>query len=1144
MNIDDDDATAQAVAAIEQKLMGFSSPMLGTTPLSQQSSFPQGYNNRSNNDRNNDSSSYYQMDAVQWMQQELKDGGEDEPPLPVKTPKRTPLMQRAGTPVMSNSSSSKSDKALASKLYAGSGQKQQQKRSSNYGLADDDDEDTMSQEESEPMPMQTPLQRKFKTISSSTTTPFVSQMSPGTKRSSSQGITSATSASLKQSVFRRHHDALWEYLLAKRSLHTRMELERQERELDQDAGNGIIVPMDAIMDDEAAAATTSSSLSLSRQECKAEVDYCKTLCQIGYGVSSIEDSSSSSSEKYKGPTEEGHFWGLLATLRKLNLSALIWDDDFTSVTQNSSTQSFFLQQLTSNIHLTPKELIETLTSSPNQESPAPPLVLQRKQQLLKWIQSCLELESKDIKAKGMGTRTISTPSHPDDPMIPSIVPEMDAKILKTMMQVCLALVLEGRTSEALEIARSRGQSWRAATWMGGEPSGYKAVFQDDTKSVEQVPVGNPNRFLWKRQIWKAGRKMLLQQSLHQQQQQQQKTSNHNVGVEEAAIYSILADDFQNSLENPCIRSSWTRSLCVLLMGIHGKTQDEALHRHNLHRRRNGGCFPGYQYEKQENEQLMHTAPLASMTEAQMASLLENNPFLRKQEENQQQKFQQKTRRVSYKSAILAFVVGKSAILELCERETSRVVSELQEISERGPATDGSGDDEYVNHDWEGVRFLTHATLFLDSLQESSTPVICNGITTQKNAILFEYVQYLESRPDLWHMITLYVSLLPENKALEYFPTVLARVLDDSERKTMIRQIQELMPFLEFPLLRKVVRLSLSAPATAAGTDDMDAIKCNSLQWLLQKDEYSGDALICANILLRELFLDKEEDKTHAAEIFLKDFLPGDLLEKVRYFAENEDFEFNDGNSGNTMKKVSNAITEHLAFVSYLDAYEAFEKWKEILKETPTALENHHQIPNYVHLSEMEKNIADSNFLRTWVKEKKKHLEKTLSAAEEARKSWHNVLTHPGGWLLINDDDEVPSPSTTIAGVADGEEQKRRSDIRKIRSRHLVLATSLYHQVCEETASWLSRSLNEAENFHLSREEVLQRLQSSHTGSSSVGGNCAGLQQTPQYWFQHALDLATLVSSDQHGIYKAFPRADLQELITKIGETAVSKLMNA
>ena len=95
----------------------------------------------------------------------------------------------------------------------------------------------------------------------------------------------------------------------------------------------------------------------------------------------------------------------------------------------------------------------------------------------------------------------------------------------------------------------------------------------------------------------------------------------------------------------------------------------------------------------------------------------------------------------------------------------------------------------------------------------------------------------------------------------------------------------------------------------------------------------------------------------------------------------------------------------------------------------------------------------------------------------------------------------------------------------------MLAANLYHQVCEETATWLSKSLHEANDFSLSREQVLHKLRSMDA------------LHTPEYWYQHALDLANLVASDNNEIRKAFPPADLQELISKLAETAVAKLMN-
>jgi len=643
------------------------------------------------------------------------------------------------------------------------------------------------------------------------------------------------------------------------------------------------------------------------------------------------------------------------------------------------------------------------------------------------------------------------------------------------------------------------------------------------------------------------------------------------------------------------------------MGIRGRTVDEVLHRRNSYKRRssisssgssnsisnsnsnsnsNSGttsasaCFPGYQYEQQENEQLMHTTQLVTMTEAEMATMLSNSHFLKQQQQQQQQ---HKTRRPLYKSAIMAFMVGKSAILEFCARETSRMVSDIVQVSGNNEYDDEYDDEhEYANKDWEGVRFLTHLTLFLDSLQGSSTPIVCGNITDQKNAILYQYVQYLESRPDLWRMITLYVSLLPNETVLVYYPAVLAKIRDDAERQFMNDELHKLMPSMELPLLRRVVRLSLSEPQTFAGLDDngndtnndtnndndMDTFKCKSLWWLLQKEEHLADAVVCANILLREFFRNEEEDKTMAAMTFLNEYLPEGFLDLVStaFASKQQDSDETDDNVATVFQaaKVNNAVTEHLAYIVYLEAYGAFEKWKEILRATPTtsssSLENGPSYSN--NLNETEQAIADSNVLRSWVKEKKKHLETTLGAAEEARMAWHTVLTHPGGWLSVDDDDEVSTSPTYSNGVgsanatadidmdidmdATAEEQQRRADIQAIRSRHLVLAANLYHQVCEETAAWLSRSLHEAEDFHLSREEVLHKLRfggsNNNNNGMGEGGERPG-SHTPEYWYQHALDLATLVASDKHGIHKAFPPIDLQELITKLGETAVSKLMN-
>jgi hypothetical protein len=127
---------------------------------------------------------------------------------------------------------------------------------------------------------------------------------------------------------------------------------------------------------------------------------------------------------------------------------------------------------------------------------------------------------------------------------------------------------------------------------------------------------------------------------------------------------------------------------------------------------------------------------------------------------------------------------------------------------------------------------------------------------------------------------------------------------------------------------------------------------------------------------------------------------------------------------------------------------------------------------------------------------------------------------------------------------DLEDKTRHREIKEIRARYLVLAVNLYHQVCEETASWMSRALDDASTVHLSPKQAALLLSPPSSETTSSSSYCD--YYTPSYWYQEALELATLVADDRHGIHKAAFRSntiELQEFLAKLAETAVSKLMN-
>lgn len=1041
MDIDEDeDVTAKAYASISAQLEQFTSPQLGK-PLP----VPQGRASPAS-----PAFKYYQMDDMDWWSQEMKDdsapanktariedGGmdvdDDSPPnTPVKTPAtrrtgRTSILERAETPVMSNSS-------------------QKAERSNKQPLAltgrrlveeDDDDEGIMA-------PVQTPFKPAAGTLT-------LQQRSSPFRSALSGDVGTLTASSYH--VFKRNHDVLYSFVKAKRSLNERMDLEEQAQALAAEGGS--------------TALTTLSSSSLASQETRAEVDWLHSLANIGF---SIED------------FEEGNCWILLARLRKLGQSALIWDNDNVSASQHTAAQTVYLQQLASQVEKTPQELIQELTGGSNNV----PLALRRKFQLLRWMEECLNQVV--IPAPKPSSSVFG---RPNSVTIPDLMPEISMSIQnnpkqdKALLDSALSLIMAGKMEDALELARSHGQSWRAASWSGGEPHGYTTVADEQTKSVRLETTGNPNRALWKRQMWKTGRHLLSTSTATTASF----STNPNASPEEAAICSLLANDTSSCLQNPCFQKSWFGSLYALWFGVWGRIEDELLHWHNDHRRTSAADslpYPGTQFAKHETEQLLMTSGLVGMSEAQVIQQLQNSPSAPSWGLSKTQ------------ACMAAFMVGKSAILNYCQGETANLPADM------------SNETAVQN-----LRFLTHLLLYLDSLQVGITPINLHGITAVKDQLVFKYVQYLASRPDLWQLLTVYISLMPEQRVLEFFPTALARIYDEGERQQILEQIQDLLPELEIRLLRQVVRLSIRRPSTQGqNTREDDERECHSIGWLLQSDGHLGDALICANILLRGFFLDHEDDKMEVAMLFVEDYLPGDLVKK----AGNSRPQYDPMPEEEYTRQVENAVTEHLAFLEYLEAYQTFNKWKDMLASASTNTGTALPDLNMAHLNATEKSIAEQHRIKEFVRNKRESCRVVVQAAEQTRKVLDNVLSHPGGWLSLEDQATGP------------EDVKRQRELETIRSRYLVLAVQWYHSICEETAIWLTKSLDESASVGLTRKETLNMLRNE--------------TMSPNHWYQHALDLAVLVADETREIHKAFKHQDLQELLSKLAETAISKLMNA
>ena len=1070
------DTATQAYASASAQLRSFASPRLGSLPVSSAMEME---------DEDEE------QQAVAWMQRALMMQDEDEddemtgnmneeeedssslqpqiprlreadvaaPPTPMQTPHRSPLLQRADTPVMSNSSS-------------------HNRRPSQKGSA--------------------------------STTAMVTTSTKGSSRSSNapplppHHPLAAVSASISTSVetCKAHHDALFHYVQQRRSQSDRLELERQDQAL-------VLATTEMDIQDTSTQEARLLMKPLQASETSSELDYLQSLY-----ISTLT-SSSATTDTSATTTKEAFVWKLVHSLRTLGLVSLIWDDDDVSAQQQFHAVAHYLQTTTSNEVSTHKQVLERLLVSSQNKENAIPLFLQRRRKLLEWIYDCLDQYKQDPTSSVKLKSSKQGRSHPDDTTTtttPGLVHEPELQQEQQLLESCLSYMCAGQFDAACRLVESHGQGWRAAIWKGGTPFGYDTQPNDQTRSMDTVKVGNPHRFLWKRQVWKNG----------------QDSTNKTA---ETAICNLLSNDVQSALGNPAFQHSWFHGVLVLLQSAWGRVEDEALHHWN-HQKRNSATasgsilpYPGTRFERYEHEQLQATSDLASLTDAQMMELLQRSPFpvMRGMD-------------CAYERCMAALISGKRALRVYCQ---SLIVD----------ASSGSTSPSSSIQTVEELRFAVHFLLYLDSLSQGTTPLVLPGVQDGKNELLLAYVQYLASVPKLWKLVPLYLSLLPASVVLEVGPTLLPYWTDSADHRTsFLSQARTLLPpQLELELLRTTVRRMILVPpqeGTQEEDDEEDDITSTtravqSLQWLLHEDHHMGDALICVNLLLRQWFVDdtSDEDRLDDATTLVSSssFLPSDLTDRaeasIELLLQEQQQEEDDDDTSMVRQqerhadRVRDAIKEYEAFVAYLEAYQCFEEWSQTMSEVSSSSDSAEQDPattstgqiDFTQLNETEATIARQRMLKESKAKTLAASQRVMEAADKARRALLSVLEYPGGWLLVatatsEDDDDVEQ-----------EEQQRQSDLSAIRSRYLVVAVSLYHQVCEETAVYLS---------------------SSTEGSSATSDNNHDDADalSPGYWYQHALDLANIVASDTHNIHEAFESVELQEFLQKLAETGVSKLM--
>lgn len=987
-------------------------------------------------------------------------------------------VERAATPIMSNASSKKNLKRLRGKKKSASTIEGSRGR---RVLEDDgkspDDVDIVDVENDDAAAV---AEDDDEILPGSVQSPWIKHQlkSGGQTINTSRSMYAATPRAIspfrsQPYEYRRYHDALLEYLQARRNLSDLIDIDRKNEALASTTKETLAWTMAA-----------SGDPNLAREETTREAAFLRALKLLCW-----ERDPASQQHKDGKSRREGNFWALMETLRQAGSAAMLWADDEASVRQHHQSKAAFLETKAAHIHATPKEMLNDLSGD------EAPLVLKRRLHVLSWIENCLDqlvpAETNASVSLAYGDRDNSIFSWSTSAVL--------GRHLENALQACLALILAGRLKDARQLLREAGYPWIAAKIWGGAPDDLEKRVHKESVTGELGQGGNINRPLWKRQMWKLSEKTNCALS--------------GSTADEAAIHSILANDFRNAMENSALRT-WEKGLYVLLRAMWGRIEDELLHLQNNHRRKTRPPFPGTEYEQQEQEQLQATCELSNLTERGAVDMLAASPF------------ESMKGREHFCVAAASLLIGRTCLTDFIMQETHCLTN------------NSNVDDEFDGT--VRLRFVTHLLLYLDSLSASTTPVTLKGINECKNHALFAYVEHLAAHEDLWPFLFLYASLLPEEIIVDYVPTILARVEGREERAIMVQQARELLrgKGLDLKILKIVVRLILaeedegsSEEADSSTPTRLDIRKMKSIQWLCLYEDHMSDALIAANMLLRQFLI---ANKFASSVMFVQDFLPSAVVEEAMTLTVSltEDEDTEDAISENELVQANlgKARTEFIAFRSFLKGVRAFDQWNLVITSTSFAKADIDDKVNISTLEESEQAIAKSMEQRVLIQQKRKQTKIVMEAAETAKRDLTSVLVHDGGWL-----------ADSTFGVTDTseEELKRHQEIQALRSKLLPYTVKILHNVCEDTAAWVwSSLLDSAPELGSSPKEALEALNPADAGEDDK----ALAPFSPRYWTQVGLNLVDVVSSEEYLVLQAFDAAELKEMLARMSDIALSDLM--
>ena len=854
------------------------------------------------------------------------------------------------------------------------------------------------------------------------------------------------------------------------------------------------------------------------EETKMELDFLMTLHRFGWSTTTTSRhyTTTSGDNNSHWPPVEGNFWWLLHQLRQqLGTATLLWDNDTASLQQHERAIQSHLQSIAVQTNLTPAAILQSFYHSPPAASCCPPnrsvtdtflapLSIQRRKLILEWLHACFQntLPS-DIGRPRRTNKLLDSNSlllHSKMYECGLYRTDKDDELLTS----CLALLCAGRFhTEALDLLRQSRVSWRAALYGGGVPHGYTTTTTPDHAAVPKLrTVGNPDRALWRRLMWKHSQELANRDD--DNNKNNNSTSKRSRDAE-VAIAALLSSHLELALVCAPLRT-WECGLYSIMRCMMDRMEDDLLHRHNNYRRsvqgEAGPMFPGTQHKISEREHLQETIDIAMIkNESDAIRILHGSPF-------KEMRGNDVVRR-----ATASFIIGKSAIaafLQTCVENVTQLT-----------------DDE--------LRFVTHVAFYLDALSCSkTTPVVLPNVKEWKNELVFHYLSLLAGQDDLWYMIVLYSSFLPVDTILDILPKLLETMESMEERKVIVQQLREFLPQqnLDLEVLRRVVDLVLSESDDNNGNNEiddgqgrsligptaLDIRKMESVLWLCIQNDHADEAMIAANRLLRKFFL-SGHNKISSAILFIDEVL-NDLSSSFCANAVDS--------MGDQDQSIAYARLEHLAYRSFLEATKSEQNWKDVVRETPhTLLENGLDDDEGIDknvLNATELGIAMNAERRKIINIKRAATQNVVTVAERACSELRRVLEHPGGWLLTEDEELPPNDVEAIL---------RRKELDQLHCQFLPHVVFTYHDVCVGTALWMSKSLDDtAEALNVVAKDAVRMI------DDTITDDIIPSPVSPRYWTQKALELAEMTMKETYNVNSAFRSADYEKLLTRLAETTV------